>query len=78
MGHFEAAINGNHQPGRELSECERDRICAAVEGGSTTGEVAAQFNTSKRTVQCTLKRYNETGGSLSKLHSGRPTNLSHP
>ena len=76
MRPFEAAISGNRQLGHELLERERDCICAAVDGCSGTVEVAAQFNTSQRTVQRTLKRYNETGSNLSKPHSGRSTSLS--
>ena len=77
MRAFGSEISGNRSLHDELSERQRECIIAAVEAGAATREVAAQFNTTQRTVQRILKRWETTGSTTTKARSGRPSTLSH-
>ena len=77
MRAFGSEISGNRSLNDELSERQRDCIIAAIEAGAATREVAALYNTTQRTVQRILKRWETTGSTTTKPRSGRPSTLSH-
>ena len=55
---------------------QRDRIIGMLNGGCGTKEVSEQYGSTQRAVRDLYKRYHQTGASIDKPRSGRPSILS--
>src|SRR5262245_6950719 len=76
MRSFGQEISHNRRRNAELSIQTRDSIISKYEAGTTTRELAEEFNCTTRYIQKTIARYKETGTNQSRPRSRCPSKLS--